>query len=308
MTTNNAAVKNETLSVFAQGFFAMRETSLIDFVAPFVATGIAQGDYNLFDQADPFNIYNTVVADEGESPTVHFNCSKGKFDCDFNGLKIPITYKERARAGDGFEIYRQGKLQTLLSTQLVNRERAGWAKIAAAITAASSKGTWKGTTGASADPIDEIDDLIETINNKTGSMPNAIAIGLPAWRVLKNHPKVLSRLSGLKSHATEEDIRGMLLNPNIEIRIGSMPYNSAKLGKTKSASSIIGSDLYIFHRSANPTTDDMSAFKTFSVDGTGLGNVMTHDVALRHTMYDEVMWSEDLVVTAPIAVARISVA
>ena len=47
---------NETLTIFAQGFMAQRADSLIDFIAPYVSTGTASGDYKLFDKNDPFQI------------------------------------------------------------------------------------------------------------------------------------------------------------------------------------------------------------------------------------------------------------
>lgn len=300
---------NETLTIFAQGFMAQRADSLIDFIAPFVSTGIASSDYKLFDKNDPFQVYDdTVIPEDGESQTVHFNASSEKYNCEPHGLKIPIRDWDRKKAGEkGSLIMRNGKLNTLLSTQLVNREYQGWAKIRAAVAAESGKGIWKGTAGADKDPIDELDDLIEQINNNTGSMPGYMAIGLSAWRVLKNHPKVLARMTGIKPSATVEDIRGVLLNPNMEIRVGSMPINTAKLGKAAVKKGILGADVFVFHKSESPTTEDMSAVKTFTIDTPGVAEVHTMRDDLNHREFDEVLWSEDLKVTAPIALKRISV-
>mgnify|MGYP000502160147 FL=1 len=152
-----------------------------------------------------------MIPEDGESQTVHFNASTDKYDCEPHGLKIPIRDWERKQAGEkGFALMRNGKLNTLLSTQLVNREYKGWAKIRAAVTAASGKGAWSGTAGADKDPVDELDALIEKINNDTGSMPEYMAWGLSAWRVFKNHPKVLSRLSGIKASATVDDVLSLI--------------------------------------------------------------------------------------------------
>ena len=92
---------NETLTIFAQGFMAQRADSLIDFIAPYVSTGTASGDYKLFDKNDPFQIYDdTVIPEDGASQTVHFNASTGKYDCEPHGLKIPIRDWERKQAGE----------------------------------------------------------------------------------------------------------------------------------------------------------------------------------------------------------------
>lgn len=137
---------NETLTIFAQGFMAQRADSLIDFIAPYVSTGTASGDYKLFDKNDPFQIYDdTVIPEDGASQTVHFNASTGKYDCEPHGLKIPIRDWERKQAGEkGFAVMRNGKLNTLLSTQLVNREYKGWAKIRAAVTAHPARAPGQG--------------------------------------------------------------------------------------------------------------------------------------------------------------------
>lgn len=304
----DASTFNEPLTILAQGFMAQRKDTLIDFVAPFVPTGTADGDYKYFDQDDPFQLYDTAIPEEGTSKTVHFNATTKQFNCNPHGLKIPLTDWERKKAGaKGYEILRQGKLNTLLSTQLVNREHAGWAKIFAAVAAESGKGAWTGSAGASKDPIDEMDELIEKINNATGSMPTAIVLGLTAWRILKNHPRIRTIVSGIEKRVALEDIRGALLNPEIDIRVGSMPYKPSKLGKGAAKKGIIGSDILIFHRSDSPSTDDMSAFKTFSIDGGASPEVHTLEDTINHKTYDEVMWSEDLRVTAPIAVSRITV-
>lgn len=300
---------NETLTIFAQGFMAQRADSLIDFIAPYVSTGTASGEFKLFDQNDPFQVYDdTVIPEDGGSQTVHFNASTDKFDCEPHGLKIPIRDWERKQAGEkGFAIMRNGKLNTLLSTQLVNREYQGWAKIRAAVEAEGGTGIWAGSAGEANDPVDELDALIEKINNKTGRMPGYMAIGLSAWRVFKNHPKVLARLTGIKSGVTVDDVRGMLLNPNMDIRIGSMPVNTAKLGKKAVKTGILGADVFVFHKSESPTTEDMSAVKTFTIDAPGVAEVHTLRDELNHREFDEVLWSEDLRITAPIAIGRITV-
>lgn len=302
----NASTFNETLTVFAQGFMAQKENSIIDWVAPWVSVGVASGDYKLFDQNDPFGLYDTQLTEGSESQSVHFNASTETFNCRPNGLKISISDWERKQAGEkGAEVMRMGKLNTLLSTQLVNRERAGWAKIFAAVPAKAGKGIW--VSAQTEDPIETLDACIEDINNATGSMPNAIALGLASWKALKNHPKVIARLQGIAASATLESVAGMLLNPGIEIRVGSMPYNEAKLGKKASKKGIIDANVLIFHRSDAPTTDDMSAFKTFTLDAPGVAEVQTHDDRMKHCTWDEVLWSEDVKVCAPIAVTRLSI-
>lgn len=131
-----------------------------------------------------------MIPEDGESQTVHFNASTDKYDCEPHGLKIPIRDWERKQAGEkGFALMRNGKLNTLLSTQLVNREYKGWAKIRAAVTAASGKGAWSGTAGADKDPVDELDALIEKINNDTGLHAGIYGLGAVRLARIQKSPQ-----------------------------------------------------------------------------------------------------------------------
>lgn len=302
----DAATYNETLTILAQGFRAQAKDSLIDFIAPIVPTGVAQGDYMYFDEDAPFQVYDADLAEEGESKTIHFNATKKQFNCEPKGLKIPITYYQRQQAGKNFDTFRTGKLNTLLSTQAVTREYKGWQKIRAAVKAETGFGAWMGEAGAAKDPIDEIDEMIERINDSTGAMPNSMAIGFKMWRILKNHPRVLGRMSGIDKKVGIDELRDMLAFSEIDIRVGSMPANTTKLGKKAVRKGILGADLFLFHSSASPSTDDMSACKTFAVDASGVTEVHTHDIAIKHALYDEVLYTEDLRITAPIAIRRIT--
>lgn len=51
----------------------------------------------------------------------------------------------------------------------------------------------------------------------------------------------------------------------------------------------------------------MSAVKTFTIDAPGVAEVHTLRDDLNHREFDEVLWSEDLRITAPIAIKRVSV-
>lgn len=308
MPSEDASTVNETLTIYAQGFMAQRESTLLDFMAPVVPTGVTKGDYKKFDADAPFQEYDTEIPAGSEAPTVAWNAKDEPYRCKPNGLKVPsLDEDEKAAPPAAREIIREGKLATLLSAQLVNREVKGWRKLTSSITAESGKGTWVGVAGQSADVVDEIDELIERINNQTGMMPGYLALGLSAWRVIKHHPSVLSAFNGISSHVTPEAFAAMLLNPNIQIKIGSMPYNTAKRGLDAVKKGIVGSDLFVFNKSANPTVNDMSACKTFSVDGNLITAVHTIRDDLKHVEFDEVRWSEDVQVTAPISIARITV-
>lgn len=99
----------------------------------------------------------------------------------------------------------------------------------------------------------------------------------------------------------------MLLNPAVQLRVGIMSKDSTKWGNTKSAENIIGAEVYIFYRGANPTLFDPSLAKTFM---SGVGGVLSvreyRDDACHSDVYS-VDYSEDIKVTAAACGRRLTI-
>ena len=99
----------------------------------------------------------------------------------------------------------------------------------------------------------------------------------------------------------------MLLNPNIEIRLGLLSKDTAKEGKAAAKQNIIGSDILIFVGSQNPTTFDPSFMKTFRVGDIATGNVTEYrDETCSSDIY-KVAWSNDIKVVSSICAKRLTV-
>ena len=164
--------------------------------------------------------------------------------------------------------------------------------VKANVAAAASKGAW--SSDATAQPIDEIDEQIEAIATLTGLMPNRMVIGLGAWRVLKNHANVIARLNGSPDKSVSLDaFAGMLLNPQIEIRVGIMSIDANKMGKAASKSNVVGSEIFLFHGSDNPTQYDPGFAKTFSVGANSVEAVRLYREERNRSDILAVDWSED---------------
>ena len=178
--------------------------------------------------------------------------------------------------------------------------------VKANVAAAASKGAW--SSDATAQPIDEIDEQIEAIATLTGLMPNRMVIGLGAWRVLKNHANVIARLNGSPDKSVSLDaFAGMLLNPQIEIRVGIMSIDANKMGKAASKSNVVGSEIFLFHGSDNPTQYDPGFAKTFSVGANSVEAVRLYREERNRSDILAVDWSEDVQVVSTICAKRITV-
>ena len=162
-------------------------------------------------------------------------------------------------------------------------------------------------TLASDDPIAKLDEQIEALATDTGRMPNRLVIGLPLWNKLRNNAKVIARFPGAASiGVTMAQFSSLLLNPSIDIRVGILARDTAKLGLTKANVNIVGQQLVIFHANASPTLYDPSFMKTFRLRRGGVDVVRTYrDDAARSDIL-AVDWSEDIRVTSPVCARKLT--
>lgn len=302
-----ATIVNQTLTNYARGVSIDKTSKLAAFIAPSVPTGSASGQYKSFSDKNAFAVYNTARAVGGARTRIEFDASDAYYNCRPNGLEIAIDDHERDQAGEndkgGLQLER-AKIDTLISAQAVSHELSVFAKVRAAVAAVAGVGVW---SDVDVYPIAELDALIQDIADNCGKMPNRMVIGLSAWRVLKNHPKVLARQPGATNIGVKlEQLAAMLLNPSIEIRIGTLPYDTTKSGKAKANANIVGGEVWLFYGEENPSVYDPSFAKTFRTVRSGVDAVKEYREESASSDVYAVDWTEDVVITATAAGRRIT--
>lgn len=298
----NSATYNEYLTTLAQAFTASDGDGIGAFLFPAVQVNSTVGSYKKRDINSGFRRYDTRLA-RGRAPRqIHVHAEDAFFNCKPNGLDVSNWKFDLDQAGG--DDWREDNLRELMSATLVNRELEAVDIFRKAVAATSGAGeNW--STGQS-DPIDELDQGIIMIHSAIGRMPKRGVIGLTAWRILKNHPKVRDRIAGLKTSASLEAIKEMLMVPDIDLRIGAMPYQPEKLGKAANKQEIVGSEIFLFYGEDAPTRNDASACKDFTLDAGG-PEVHTVESDLSMETIDRLLWSSDRQVTCPAAAFRITV-
>ena len=299
-----AGTVNATLTNYATGIANDTASSLAEFIAPTVPTGAQRGQFKQFNDANAFKIYNTARAVGGAATRIEFNAEDANFNCKPQALAIAIDDSERDPGADPMAIER-AKIRTLVINTGTGHEAKVFDLIKSVKAATGSVGVW---SSADNDPIAEIDAQIEAILTATGQMPNRIALGVGAWKVIKNHSKVLARQPGaVNQGVTMSQFAGMLLNPDIEVRVGVMSRDLSKVGKAGTKSNIVGNEVFIFIGSNNPTPYDPSFAKTFMPGYTAIAAVNEwRDDSCHSDMY-ETSWSEDIQVVSTICASRITV-
>lgn len=300
----SAAVINNTLTNYAQGYSQEKAVSLADFVAPVVATGVAQGQFKRFDDADEFIVYNTERAMGAGRTEIHFDADDPFYNCTPNGLKVTLDDHEREKAGDQALNLERAKIRVLINAQRLAREYKVWTAVRANLAAASGVGQW---SSATVDPITELDAQIQAITTNIGMMPNRIAFGLGAWVTFRNHPKVIARQPGSAAIGLSTDqAAGMTVNPGIKIAVGTMSVTAGKKGGSKTKSNIIGDEVFLFYAEEQPDQFDPSFAKTFAVDASLVSGVKEFRHADEIGDVYAVDWTEQIQVTSTISARRIA--
>jgi hypothetical protein len=294
--------RNETLANFARGLSQDMSKRLAEFVAPTVVTGTASGQFKSFADKNAFKVPITARAIGGKANRIGFESEDKYFNCKPNALETTIDQFEREQAGTDQGMLEQAKTADVVSTSHLAREVAVFTAMRAAISAESGRGEW---SNAAKDPIDELDELIEAITLATGRMPNRMVLGLSAFRKLRQNAKVIARQPGAAIiGVTAAQIAAMLINPDIEIRIGTLAYDTTKAGKTQANAFVSGLEALVFYASQNPTRYDASFMKTFTSTS---GNVL--DVQMNkedhRTDVISVDWSEDIELISAICGKRL---
>ena len=292
---------NVTLTNYARGLAQDISATLANFLAPEVVVPAATGQYKSFDDKNTFQVIDTSRAVGGPAKRLEFAASDPTYNCLPQALEIAIDDHERDEAGQNDPLrLEEAKTQTLVSSAVTSHE----AKVFAALSALAAA---TDITLASDDPIAKIDEQIEALATDTGRMPNRLVIGLPLWNKLRNNAKIIARFPGAASvGVTMAQFGSLLLNPSIDIRVGILARDTAKLGGAKNNVNIVGQQLVVFHANASPTLYDPSFMKTFRMRRGGVDVVRTYRDDSARSDILAVDWSEDIRVTSSVCARKVT--
>ena len=311
MGLRSEASVNPTLTNYASGVLNDLQSATADFLAPQVQVPATIGQYKAYDDKNAFQVHDTSRGVGGPARRIFMDVSEPTYNCLPQALEITIDDSERDAAGTINPLdLEQAKVKTLVQSSVLSHERHVITTVNAAVTADGTTvgggvmGTW---SAAGTDPVVQMDYLIEGIAKATGQLPNAILMGMTAWRRFRNNAKVIEKQPGAALIGLNQgQASAMLINPSMEIRLSTMAYDTAKEGKTRSQAFVNGDDVYIFVRSASPTIYDPSALKTFAGGRGGVSAVREYrDESSRSDIY-AVDWSRDVKVTSSISIKRIT--
>jgi hypothetical protein len=299
----SSAIVNETLSNFASSVAPDLGQALAGWLAPQVPTGLTSGQFMQFETDDSFQIYETRRALGGKRNRIEFNKDDPSFNCRPNGLEVTIDDHERLGARKLLNL-QQAKMRTLTRNIGMAHEKAVFDKVAAT-EAEAGLGNW---SDEGVDPIDEMDSVIDKIALRTGIMPTRMFLELGTLRKIRKHPRVRARFpAAQRLSITAGDIAALLINPNIDIRVGVLGYNAAKKPAASNMKRIGASNVFIFVGSDTPTQEDPSWAKTFAAVPLNEASIKEYrDESCNSDVYAN-DWDIDIRIVSSLCGARIAV-
>lgn len=303
----SASTVIQTLTSYARGIAQDRRSVLAEFLAPTVIVGAATGKFKSFNDKNSFVVETTDRAIGGPAKRIEFLASDSDYSCKPQALEIAIDDQERAEAGEGDPLgLEQAKISTLITRAIVSHENKVVQAVKDGVSAVGSRGSWSDLS--TNDPIKEIDEQIKAVAVETGMLPNRLALGVGAWYYLRNHAKTIARQPGAASIGiTAAQLAGMLLNPAIQIEIGTLSKDTTKMGATKSAANIVGDEVFVFYAQQGPSIYDASFAKTFRTRGGGVDSVRKYRDEQNRSDVIALDWSEDIQVVSTACVRRLTI-
>lgn len=312
MSRASSATLNYQLTNLAIGLLNdLRDaTALAQRLAPIVNVPGASGQYKIFDDVNSFQVYNTARDLGGDPARIAFAATDGTYDCKPQALEVTIDEEERRRAGMENAIAQQlldeGKIRALVNGTSLSHVNKVVAAVLAAVSAVAGRGVW---SSPDIDPIDQIDEQLLALSADVGSTQNImIDMDTAAWYKVRANAKVKARCVGVQvATVTEQQFVAALLFP-VNFKVSNIVKNTAALGQTVSKARVLASECLIHYSVPNPTQYDASAFKTFTVGGTGQV-VAVRSYSSPNGLYDGHFcdWSEDIKQTGSLCMKRLTI-
>lgn len=306
-----SATINFTLTGYAQGHMndLASTMELANRLAPIVPVQGGTGYYKIFSDKNSFQVYDTARAVGGDGKRIDFGASDGTFATKPQALEVTVDQDERDRAGSSDALAQQlldeGKIKALLNAQALSHVKKVTDYVIANTTAAAGVGDW---TNNDIDPIDQLDAQLDALTVDVGSAQNLmLTMSLTAWRTLRNHPKVKTRVLGAQATPITREQLVQALSIPVNLGIHAIAYNTAGLGQAVAKARLASGHAFLHYNVPSPTQYDPSPFKVFTMNSSLVAGVRTwRDLSDRFDTH-ALDWSEDIKQTSTLAMRRIAV-
>ncbi len=251
------------------------ENLIADMIFPIIDVPKQSGTIIQFSQADALRREDTKRAPGTEAKRVTRSVSSVYFFCNNYALEDGVTIEDRANADPVYAT----RLFGGKATYLVDKLALDWElRVALQVTSGSNVGSYAAVssvwTGATADPLADMNTAIDNVTYATGYRPNRVIMGLKAWDAFRRHSTVRNLLYGTNNgggYANAADVAKLLEVERVDV--GGAFYNSTEENLAQSLSTVWGSNVLAYYANPQPAQERPSFAYTHRWAAPGIPNM-----------------------------------
>ena len=261
------------LSQMAMGY--RPEGFIADMLFPVVNVGKQSDLYVEFSRADRLRRQNTLRAPGSPARKVEQEVGSATYYCNNYALKASVTLEDRENADPIFlDTLINGRAQFVMDHMLLDWE----VRLANQVNSGSNVGSYTATasawTGSGADPLEDINTVIDNVHFATGVRPNRMVLGLKAYNALRRNSTVRNLIFGTNNgggYPNTQQISGLF---NVEqILVGGAFQNTGQEKLAESLGAIWGDNMLVYYAPNAPTIERPSFGYSMRWNRPGLPNM-----------------------------------
>lgn len=264
----DASLSQMALGYRPEGFIA-------DMIFPVVNVAKQSDQYVEWSRADRLRIHDTKRAPATEAKRIYESVSSGTYFAKNYALKAPVPIEDFKNADPIYlDNLNTGKTQLVLDGLLLDWEVRQANQVNSGSNVGSYTAVASAWTGSGADPLNDLNTMIDNVHYSTGIKPNRIVFGLQAWKPFRRHSTVRNLIFGVNNgggYATLQSVADLLEVD--KILVGGAFQNTAGEGLGESLSTIWGDHVLLYYAPMNPAKDRPSFGYAFRWSQPGLPNM-----------------------------------
>lgn len=229
--------------------------------------------YYIYDKNDWFRDEAQERAPGDESAGGGYGVSTGNYNTTVWAWHKDVSDQDRENADQPLNPDRDAT--RLCSRKLLLKQETKWASqyFATGIWGTDKAGTtdftkWSDYTGS--DPINDIENGIDTIQGTTGFMPNTLVLGYTVFRYLKQHPDLIDRYKYTSDASLTEAMIAKIFGLERVVVAKAVKATNVE-GETAAYSRVHGSNALLCYAAPEPGIQVPSAGYTFAWRGISAG-------------------------------------
>lgn len=264
---------DQVLSEMAIGY--RPEGFIADMVFPVVDVSKQSDLYVVWSRADRTRVHDTKRAPATEAKRIFESVSSASYFAKNYALKTSVPIEDFKNADPIYlDNLNEGKAQLVLDALLLDWE----VRLANQVTSGTNVGTYTAVasawTGSGADPLNDINTMIDNVHYSTGVRPNKITFGLQAWKPFRRHSTVRDLIFGVNNgggYATLQSVADLLEVDAVQVGGAFQNANAEGLGESLS---LIWDDHVLIHYCPMTASKERPSFGyTFRWAQAGLPNM-----------------------------------